>query len=149
MKSWQQLYKEKKKKKKKNNPYFYFEHCSIQIQIFNAIEFLHKHSKNKRKRLTSNVTLLGRALDVIGGLHDGNVQILPTEKTNCYQCIELKKTKNKKKTRNLSMLYVSMWGYLEFAVDLGESNLGGVLESSIGFPEGVERPHCGMEKFCL
>ena len=31
--------------------------------------------------------------------------------------------------------------YLEIAVDLGEANHGGVLESSIGFPKALKRPH--------
>jgi hypothetical protein len=38
------------------NPNSYLEHCSIQIKILNPIKyFLHENSKNKRKRLTSNV----------------------------------------------------------------------------------------------
>lgn len=51
-----------------------------QIRILNDIELLYEN-KFLTKDFTSNMTFLGRALDVIGGLYNGNVQILPTKKT--------------------------------------------------------------------
>lgn len=66
-----------------------------QIRILNDIELLYEH-KFLMKDFTSNMTFLRRALDVIGGLYDGNVQILPTKKT-----IGTELTKKQKRNLNV------------------------------------------------
>ena len=59
----------------------------------------------------------------------------------------MKKRKKEEERKESINACISPSGYLEFAVDLGEANLGGILESSIGFPEGIKRPHLQWDYF--
>ena len=90
------------------------------------------------------MTILGRALHVIGGLYNGNVQILPTKKKKKQQQqqqnYKLKK-KKKGKTKHNGGGGVYVYRYLEIAVDLGEANHGAVFESSIGFSNALKGTH--------